>query len=89
MNFILSLDIDDFVELVLKGLEKREGRKAWEMWLMKYPHMTKENFIPFSQFYSKLTQPISKRPAEEILAEADEIRKQVQSRKVVKDHGDI
>jgi hypothetical protein len=82
MSFVMSLDIDDFIQLVSKALLKREEQKAWSMWLMKYPHMDEQSFIPFSQFFKAQKQEnISQRPAEDILKEADEIRKKIHSKK--------
>jgi hypothetical protein len=84
MNFIMSLDPVDVIGLIAKAEEKREEEKAWQMWVQLYPNMiiprpfAKDpalKFIPFSDFYKKMTQPISQRPAEDILKEAEEIRK--------------
>jgi hypothetical protein len=81
MTFVMSLDIDEFIPLITKAVEKREERKAWEMWLMKYQHMDENSFVPFSQFYkNSRKQTISKRSAEEMIAEAEEIRKRVREK---------
>jgi hypothetical protein len=78
----MQMDFQQGCELILKAYEKREEEKAWQMWLTLYPNMkTRESFIPFKEFYKKQTQQISKRPAEEILAEAEEITERINNQK--------
>jgi homoserine trans-succinylase len=50
------------------------------MWLMKYQHMDEQSFVPFSQFFKVQKQVINKRSAEEILSEAQEIRKSIRKK---------
>lgn len=38
--------------LILKCFEEDNKRIHWEMWLARYPTMTKEDFIPFEKFYN-------------------------------------
>lgn len=57
--------------------EKQEERKAFEMWLTLYPKMDKESYIPFSEFYSPKKPEISKKSKEEILEQAERIKKKV------------
>jgi hypothetical protein len=80
MNYVMSLDIDTFLSLVIKAIEKREEKKAWQMWLMKYQHMDEKTFVPFSQFFKSQKQEVSKRPAVEILEEAQEIRDRIRKK---------
>jgi hypothetical protein len=72
----MAMDISDGLALLNEAWGKREEEKAWQMWLAKFPHMDKETFIPFSEFYRKMSTPqqISQRTTEEILADAYEIR---------------
>jgi len=79
----MALDVDEFVRLINKSLEKREERKAWEMWLTLYPKMTKENFMPFSEFFNMQKKSISKRPKEDILEEVERIRASVRDKEGV------
>ena len=80
INFIMSLEIDDFISLIAKAFEKKEERKSWEMWLTLYPNMTKENFMPFSEFFRMQKEPISKRSKEDILDEVERIRASVRDK---------
>ena len=70
------MDISDGLALLNEAREKREEEKAWQMWLAKFPYMDKKTFIPFSEFYQKMSIPhhISQRTTEEILADAYAIR---------------
>jgi hypothetical protein len=56
-------------------LIKSEEDRAFLLYANKYPHFTKEDFIPFSQFFKEQTQPISKRETKDILKDVEEIRK--------------
>jgi len=76
----MSLEIDDFISLIAKAFEKKEERKSWEMWLTLYPNMTKENFMPFSEFFRMQKEPISKRSKEDILDEVERIRASVRDK---------
>lgn len=80
MNYILTLDAGDVIALLDKAVDKREEQKAWDMWLMKFQHMTQKSFIPFSSYYKSLSAPnVSRRPTEEILQEAQKIREKARS----------
>lgn len=76
-NYILKLEIKLVTKLLIKALDKKEERKAWEMWLAKYPDMTKETFIPFSEYYTKLTSPMKIESKEEILNKVYDIIKMI------------
>lgn len=68
------LPLKHVVRLIQKAKIKKEKQKAWDMWLIKYQHMDKESFVPFSEFYRTLTQPLSTRSKEDILKDVNEIR---------------
>lgn len=36
-----------------KAVDKREENKAWDIWISKYPQMSKDNYVSFSEFYKK------------------------------------
>jgi transposase-like protein len=54
--------------------EKRNEKKHWEMWLMKYQYMDNKTFKPFTYKSNKIKE-VSKRSTEEILEDARQIRK--------------
>lgn len=43
------MEITDFVNLIYKLKEKEMEQKLWEFWLVKWPRMTKDNFISYSE----------------------------------------
>jgi hypothetical protein len=84
INYILNLNLEEGIFFINKAWEKNEERKAWDMWIARYVWMDKDNFIPFSEFYSIQTTPTINKSKNEILSMADEIEKKAQ-----KERGDI
>lgn len=74
INHIFEQPFDFVVKAILYAEEKQEEEKAWQMWLMKYQHMDKKNFVPFKDFFKKMTQPVSRKPKEQILDQVARIR---------------
>ena len=35
------------------GRGQVQEERAWGMWLAAYPHMTKQNFVPFERWYRR------------------------------------
>ena len=69
----MNLDLPQFAELLVKAYEAREKDKAFQLWLVRYRHMTKENFISFEDFYLSLKQPVDKRSAAEIVEDTKKL----------------
>lgn len=80
MQFVLTLPVDDFFRLIAKAKTEVNRQLAWDMWIAKLPYMGKDSYTPFEDFYTELKQQstaqsqYSRRPAEDILAEADAIK---------------
>jgi hypothetical protein len=55
---VLTRPVQVLDRLLKNAHKNREKRKAWDMWLTRYPNMTKETFIEFDDFYKTLTTPI-------------------------------
>ena len=70
---ILQMDIDTAIELIRMAFQKREEDRAFQLYAAIYPNFDKKTFKKFSEFYKVQTGPISTRPAEDIMAEAEEI----------------
>ena len=76
INFILNLEIDDGIELIIKAYEEKEKDKAWNMWLVEYNLMAMgmKEFKPFSDYYTKQTkEPTKKKTKKEIIKNVNEI----------------
>lgn len=75
------------LNLISKAYEKTAEDKLWQMWLMRYANMTKDTFMPFSEF-CKLHQeptPEVKKSTEELLKEAKAIRKDIEKTSALKE----
>ena len=78
--------------LLLKAIGQREEQKAWDMWLVLYPHMILPQpgakkpmlkFQPFSKFLGKLRGPQTENTdltTEEIIAKFEDVRKRHQKK---------
>ena len=51
LDFVLSLTVDKFIKLISKLRERLRRDKYWELYLVVYPNMTKDNFKSFDKFY--------------------------------------
>lgn len=52
--------------------------KLYQLWLCYVPHMNKDNYVGFGEFKSSIKgENIDDRSAEEILAEAEEIKRRL------------
>lgn len=49
MEFILNMEISDFISQFIKLKEKETEQKVWEIWLAKLPNMTEENFVSYDE----------------------------------------
>lgn len=56
-GFVRSQSVHIISRLLIKAAEKREEQNAWEIWIAKYPHMTKVNFVDFKTFLEKSKKP--------------------------------
>lgn len=63
----------------MNATRKREEAKAWDMWLVLFPQMTKETFINFNDYKEHLFKPngkLTKKTSEEIMQEFEKVIKQ-------------
>lgn len=73
IDFVLSLDLPQFVELLTKAYEKRDEEKMFKMWLTVYPTMTQENFMSFEDYKVALKRPIDTRSAAQIVEDTKKL----------------
>jgi len=50
------MEINDFIQQFLKLKEKELEQKVWEIWLVKYPHMDKNNFVSYEEMLNSAKQ---------------------------------
>lgn len=101
MQFVMNLEVEDFLRLAAKAFEKREEERAWDMWLQIYPDMVVPRpgskkplikFMPFSKYLAGMKNPkmqISSKTNEEIAAQTARIREKIKAKKErgMKPHG--
>lgn len=75
----MSLPLEKGIGLINICIEKELKSKLWEMWLTKYPQMTKENYVPFEEFYNKSlsSKPKEYMKSDDILKMANKIAEKV------------
>lgn len=62
------------MELIQELQKNIREQKAWDMWLARYQHMTKEDYISFEEFYNpKSEQKTSVKSQTEILKDVKSI----------------
>lgn len=50
------MEIEDFVSQFVKLKEKDLENKVWELWLAKFPLMTKDNYISYEEMLNTAKQ---------------------------------
>lgn len=54
------MEIPDFANQFLKLKEKELEQKVWELWLVKYPHMTEDTFVSYEEMLNTAKQQETK-----------------------------
>lgn len=77
MEYVMSLPVDEFFEVLVQALEKRQEDELRQEWLAYLPWMTEENKMSWPDYLAKRRQPAVRstgRTDEEILTDAQRIR---------------
>lgn len=72
-DYVIRLPISKITRLLEKAAEKKQLEKAWELYVVRYQWMNKENYITFEEFYNPEKQVTENKSEAEILAEVKEI----------------
>lgn len=79
---VLRLPVIDGLDQCDLAREKAVEKKHWDMWLSKFPYMTKKNFMTFEQFYKKpVKTQASRKSAHEILENVQKIKMKFDERR--------
>jgi hypothetical protein len=79
IDYILQLDADTGCALITKALEQERDDRIFQQWVVQLPLMDKDNFVSFADYKDKVTGAnIDRRSTAEILAELDEVEKELQ-----------
>lgn len=75
----MQLDGETGLGLIVKALEQERDDRIFQQWVVQLPHMGRDNFISFTDYKDKVTGAnIDRRSTAEILAELDEVERQLQ-----------
>lgn len=79
IDYILNMEFKEGYKFIKKVYDKELEEKAWQMWLVQYPNMTKNNFLTFNEFKEKIIPPkidksINK---EDLIKQAEEIERKI------------
>lgn len=81
VEYILNLYFEEGLELIKKAFEREVEKRTWDRWLVDYQRMTKDDFVPFDEYLSKVmtyqSQPIIQISAEDLLTKAEQILEKV------------
>ena len=79
IDYILQLDADTGCALILKAYEQERDDRIFQQWVVQLPLMGKENFVSYADYKDKVTGAnIDRRSVAEIMAELDEVEKELQ-----------
>lgn len=79
-NYIFSLEIPEFIQLVKKAKEKEIEERIREQWVTMLPFMSLKmlNYMPFEEYFDRCTgRNIDLRPTDEIIRDIEETHKRV------------
>lgn len=58
------------IKLITKAIDEERRQRFFMQWIMYLPFMTKENYVPFEEYYEQSKVPqIDTRPKDEIMSE--------------------
>lgn len=81
MRYIFDLPFEEGAELYRAAVEQFQEDLLWDMWLVRYKDMAKENFVSFEQFkIMAKREPELKRSEKEILKDSEDILKSLKKR---------
>jgi len=83
MDFVMKMDLFDGLKLYEKAREKRSEERLYQAWVSLYPHFSKDNFVSWEDYRDRHNQmkiPIVKKSAAELIAEAADIKRQIERR---------
>lgn len=81
IDYILNLEISDFIGLYIKTLEKKQEERLFREWVVQVPYMDKNSYTPFSKYLDSCLQSNKNIISDkEIIKELEEVVKQFKGR---------
>jgi len=64
----MHLPMNHAIKLIAKAIDEERRQRFFMQWVMYLPYMTKENYVPFEEYYEQTKVPqIDMRPKDEIM----------------------
>ena len=87
IDFVMHLDLIDGLKLYAKAREEKQKERLYQAWVSLYPHFREDTFISWEDYRDRhihmpataATTAIIK-SAEQLIAEAADIRQQIEGR---------
>jgi hypothetical protein len=77
--------LKNICKMIIYRYKKRTETKMWQLYLMKYTHMDKKNFVSFEEFYNVKSEAMIKetegKTDDEIIDEVAKIRERIKGKK--------
>jgi hypothetical protein len=83
IDFVMRMDLPDGMELYAKAREKRREERLYQAWVSLYPHFDKDNFVSWDDYrnrHNQIQMPVSRKSAADLIAEAADIKRQIEGR---------
>lgn len=75
----MKLNFKNITKLLIKAYEKQQEQKIWEMYLMRFQNMDKDNYVSFEDFKSKGTSvEENEMTPKELIEQAEKIKQKHQ-----------
>lgn len=81
IDFVMRMDLLDGLGLCAKAREKRQEERLYQAWVSLYPHFSKDTFVSWENYkdnHNQVQLPVNRKSAEELIAEAADIKKQIE-----------
>lgn len=70
IQYVFRLPAKRAIKLINKAIDEDRKQRFFMQWLMYLPFMTKDNYVPFEEYYEQTKVPqIDTRPKDEIMRE--------------------
>ena len=75
IDYIMETDYYDGLQLIAKARGRQTEDRQWQLYCGVYPHMNKDNFVSFENFFKKPVEKLSRRTKEQIRDDTSQLMK--------------
>ena len=84
LDVFQQLSVEEFGRFLKIARDQEIKERNYLAWCTQLPMMTQDNYISFPDYNAKMTgENLDMRPAEEIMSEVEEIRRQINGNKSI------